>query len=39
MSKLMKDNVVPENTFPPMINGQFAFLFLHHMPIPLVYML
>ena len=34
MSKLMKDNVVPVNTFPPIINSQFAFLLLDHMPIP-----
>ena len=30
----MKDNVVPVNTFPPILNWQFDFLLLHHMPIP-----
>ena len=34
MSDLMKDNVVPVNTFPIMINRQFAFLLPHHLPIP-----
>ena len=33
-SNLKKDNVVPVNTFPAIINWQFAFLLLHHMPIP-----
>ena len=30
----MKDNVVPVNTFAPITNWPFAFLLLHHMPIP-----
>ena len=30
----MKANVVPVNTFPPIINWQFVFLFLIHMLIP-----
>ena len=29
----MKDNVVPVNTFAPVINWQFDFLPLHQMPI------
>ena len=30
----MKDNVVPVNTFPPIIHRQFALLLSHHMSIP-----
>ena len=30
----MKDNVVPVNTFAHITNWPFAFLLLHHMPIP-----
>ena len=39
MSNLMKDNVVPANTFPPIIDWQFTFLLLHHMPVLSVYVI
>ena len=34
MPNLMKDNVVPANTFPLIINWEFAFLLLYLMLIP-----
>ena len=34
MSNRTKDNVLPVNTFRAIMNRQFAFLLLHHMPIP-----
>ena len=34
MSNVMKGDMVPLKTFPHIINWQFAFLLLHHMPNP-----